>query len=136
MEVYQDLVDARRVEGVEPDIEHWPVIDDQHALWGGVGDRPQPSAETGREEEGLHASILRTTPSARILALASASTPSRPSSFSSHAAYSATDSAGVRRGSHPSARRALMSERMWRVSPERYSPVTTPGKPDPYWRMT
>ena len=43
---------------------------------------------------------------------------------------------GVRRGSQPRPRRALMSERMWRVSPNRYSPVTTPGWSDPYWRLT
>ena len=54
----------------------------------------------------------------------------------SHSAYAATESAGVRRGSQPSSRRALMSERMCRVSPKRYSPVTTPGWSDPYWRMT
>ena len=45
----------------------------------------------------------------------------------SHSAYAATESAGVRCGSQPSARSALMSEKMWRVSPKRYSPVTTAG---------
>ena len=55
---------------------------------------------------------------------------------SSHAAYAATDRAGVRRGSQPNSRSALMSDRLCRVSPKRYSPVTTPGWSDPYWRMT
>ena len=53
---------------------------------------------------------FRTTPRARIRAFASASTPSRPSMPLSQAAYAATESAGVRRGCQPSARRALMSE--------------------------
>ena len=68
-----------------------------------------------------------TTPRARIRASASASTPSRPSMPLSHSAYAATESAGARWGSQPSARRALISDRMCRVSPKRYSPVTIPG---------
>ena len=62
VQVDEHLVDARRVEGVEPDVEQRAVVDDQHALRGGVGDRPQAGAEAGREEEGLHACVLRTTP--------------------------------------------------------------------------
>ena len=84
---------------------------------------PTPAAS----RKAFIAPAFRTTPRARIRAFASASTPSRPSMPSSHSAYAATESAGVRCGSQPSARRALMSERMWRVSPNRYSPVTTPG---------
>ena len=30
----------------------------------------------------------------------------------------------------------LMSEKMWRVSPNRNSPVTTPGSLEPYCRLT
>ena len=54
----------------------------------------------------------------------------------SHSAYAATESAGECCGSQPSARSALMSDRMWRVSPKRYSPVTMAGMSEPYWRWT
>ena len=86
VQVDQDLVDTRAVERIEPDVEQGPVADDQHALRGGVGDRPQAAADSRGEEEGLHASAFRTTPRARIRAFASASTPSRPSMPSSQAA--------------------------------------------------
>ena len=54
----------------------------------------------------------------------------------SHSAYAATESAGECCGFQPSARSALMSDRMWRVSPKRYSPVTRPERSEPYWRLT
>src|SRR5207253_10075545 len=120
MQVDQDFIDARAVERVKPDIEQRPVADAHHALRGDIGDRPQAAADSRGEEKGLHASALRTTPRARIRAFASASTPSRSSMPSSHAAYAATDSTGVRFASHPKALRALMSETMCRVSPNRY----------------
>ena len=60
-----------------------------------------------------------------------ASTSSRPGMSRSHSAYSATDSAGVLRGAHPSCFRASMSEQMCRVSPNRYSPLITAGRSDP-----
>src|SRR5689334_4002165 len=131
VQVEEDLVDTGPVERVKPDVKQGPTVDVQHALRGDVGDRPQAAADPGREEKRLHASALRTTPRARIRAFASVSTPSRPSMPSSHSAYAATDSVGVRFGSQPSARRALMSETMCRVSPKRYSPVTTAGSLDP-----
>src|SRR5262245_11986269 len=136
VEIDENLVDSRAAELVEPDVEQGPTVDDQHALRGCIGDRPQAAADTRGEQEGLHASAFRTTPRARIRAFAPASTPSRPSMPSSQAAYAATDSTGVCRGSHPSARSAPMSDRMCRVSPKRYSPVTTPAWSEPYWRMT
>ena len=46
----------------------------------------------------------------------------------SHSAYSATESAGVRVGAQPSCLRASMSEKMCRVSPNRYSPVILAGQ--------
>src|SRR6516225_5255265 len=101
VQVYQDLVDARPVERVKPDIEQGPAVDRHHALRHGVGDRPQPAAHAGGEQEGFHTPAFRTTPRARIRVFASASTPSRPSMPLSQAAYAATESAGVRQGSHP-----------------------------------
>src|SRR5690348_11468620 len=136
VQVDEYFVHARPVERVEPDVEHRLAADGNHALGDGVRDRPQPAADAGGEQEGLHVPAFRTTPRARIRASASASTPSRPSMPLSHSAYAATESAGVRWGSQPSARRALISDRMCRVSPKRYSPVTIPGTSDPYWRMT
>ena len=127
MEVDQDLVDPRAVERVEPDVEQGPAADGQHALRGGVGDRPQPAADSRGEQEGLHASGLPDDaegahPRVRL---------GQHAVEAVHAlepgGVGRDRSAGVRRGSQPSARRALMSERMWRVSPNRYSPVTTPG---------
>ena len=58
----------------------------------------QPTADARGEQEGLHVRDFLTTPRARIRALASASTPSRPSMPLSHSAYAATESAGVRLG--------------------------------------
>ena len=55
---------------------------------------------------------------------------------SSHSAYARTESAGVRWGSQPSLRSLLTSDRMCRVSPNRYSPVTLASSSDPYWRLT
>src|ERR1700704_3494444 len=105
VQVDQDLVDTRPVERVKPDIEQGLAINSHHALRNGVGDRPQPAAHSGGEQEGFHPPAFRTTPRARIRAFASVSTPSRPSIPLSQAAYAATESAGVRRGCHPTARR-------------------------------
>src|SRR5262249_44498276 len=127
MEVDENLVDSRAAELIEPDVEQGPAVDDQHALGGCIGDRPQAAANPPGEQEGLHASASRTPPRARIRASAPASPPSRPSMPSSQEAYAATDWTGVCRGSHPSARSAPMSDKMCRVSPKRYSPVTTPA---------
>src|SRR5262249_24559534 len=98
VKVDEDLVDTRAAERVEPDVKQGPVIDNHHALRDSIGNRPQAAADSSGEQEGLHVPALRTTPRARIRALASASTPSRPSMLSSHAAYAATDSTGVCRG--------------------------------------
>ena len=73
----------------------------------------------------------RTTPSSRIRASASARTSSRPGIPRSQAAYSATESAGVRIGAQPSCLRASMSEQMCRVSPNRYSPVIRAARSEP-----
>ena len=74
VEVDQDLLDACRIERVEPDIDQGPAVDGHHALRDGVGDRPQAAAHARGEEKSLHVSAFRTTPSARIRALAWAST--------------------------------------------------------------
>src|SRR6266536_927880 len=131
MQVHQDLVHARAVERIEPDVKQRLAAHVKHALRGDIGDRPHAAADSRGEKESLHAPALRTTPRARIRAFASSSTWSRPSMPRSHAAYAATDSAGVRFGSHPSSRSALMSEKMCRVSPKRYSRVTSADLPDP-----
>ena len=86
VQVDEDLVDARAVECVEPDVEHRLAVDGHHAFRDRVGDRPQPAAHPGGEQESLHVAAFLTTPRARIRASASASTPSRPSMPSSHAA--------------------------------------------------
>src|SRR6185312_936062 len=131
MEVDENLVDTCGVERLEPDIDQGPPVDDYHAFRHSVGDGPQPAADAGSEQESLHGVVLRTTPRARMRASASASTLSRPSIPLSQAAYAATESAGVRWGSQPKERSAPISEKMCRVSPNRYSPVTTPGSADP-----
>src|SRR5690348_6259254 len=136
VQVDEDLVHSRPVERAEPDVVHRLAVDGAHACGNGVGDRTQPAADARGEQEGFHACVLRTTPRARMRALASASTPSRPSMPLSHSAYAATESAGVFLGSQPSSRRALMSEKICRVSPKRYSPVTTADWLEPYWRIT
>src|SRR5262249_15611282 len=112
VQVDEDLVNTRAIERVEPDVEHGLSVYGQHALRGGIGDRPQAAANPRGEKERLHVPAFRTTPRARIRAFASASTPSRPSMPLSQAAYAATESAGVCSGSHPSARKALTSDRM------------------------
>src|SRR5258708_15658464 len=79
MEVDEDLVHPGLGERVQPDVEHGLACDRYHALRGGVGDRPEATANPGREEECLHPAAFRTTPRSRIRAFAAASTPSRPS---------------------------------------------------------
>ncbi len=86
MQVDEDLTDTRAVERVEPDVEQGTAAEDQHALRGGIGNRPEPAADSRAQEEGLHAPAFRTTPRARIRAFASASAPSRPAMPPSQAA--------------------------------------------------
>ena len=97
-------------EVVEPDVEQRPTPHLDQALGHVVGERAQPRPEPRRQQEGLHPSASRTTPRDRIVASASARTASSPGIPSSQSAYSATDSAGVRVGAHPSCSRAAMSE--------------------------
>ncbi len=113
-------------ERVEPDVEHRPAADLDQALGRRVGDRAQPGAQPGREQEGLHAPAFRTTPSARICASASASTSSSPG-MSLEPLRVLRDRLRRRTASapSPSCLRASMSEQMWRVSPNRYSPLIT-----------
>ena len=70
--------------------------DPDHALGRRVGDRPQPGAEPGGQQERLHRdrAAAGRRPSDRIFASASARTASSPGMPASHAAYSATDSSG------------------------------------------
>jgi hypothetical protein len=86
VKIDENLVDSGAVEGVKPDVEHWPVVDEDHALRNGVGDRPQPTPDPRGQEKCLHRLAFRTTPRASIRSFAAASTPSRPSMPSSHSA--------------------------------------------------
>ena len=103
-----------------------------HALRDGVGDWPQPAADPRSEKEGLHVPHLPDDPQ---------STHPRVGlgehAFETVQFLNPCGIGGNRLGRRtprfpPSARRALMSESMWRVSPKRYSPVTTPGSAEPY----
>src|ERR1700722_240384 len=131
VEVDEHLGDPRAGEGVEPNVKEGAIADRYQALWRRVGDGPQPGSCSRRQQKGLHLAAFRTTPSARIRALASARTPSSPPIPSSQDAYAATESAGVRLGSQPSFRKALMSDWICRVSPKRYSPVISASSAEP-----
>ena len=93
--------------------------------------RTKPAAEAGGEQHRLHDVDPRTTPSDRMVASACASTRSRSACDFSHSAYAATDSTGVFRARQPRPSRAPVSEKMWRVSPKRYSPVMRAGRSEP-----
>ena len=137
VEVDEDFVDPRAVKRVEPDVKQGPVIDGQHAFRDGVRDRPQPAADSRREQEGFHLirppdDPERTHPSVGL---------GQHSVETVHALKPrgiCRDRFGRRTLGLPaqSSQSALMSERMCRVSPKRYSPVTTPAWREPYWRMT
>ena len=138
VDVHEDLVDTGPVELVEPDVEQRPSVDHQHALRGVVGERSQagfPDPPPSRK-----AFIRR--PSARRRAPACGRSPG-PGCLRDRPCLRARPHrprptrAGATPGLPiPSALRAPMSDTMWRVSPNRYSPVTLPGRSDPYWRLT
>ncbi len=95
-----------------------------------VGDRAQPRAEPGGQQECLHRdrAVCRTTPERAHLARPPRRAPRRdPASPRATPRTRPRSPPGVRRGAQPSCCSASMSEKMCRVSPNRYSPLIRPG---------